>query len=263
MARFFSFHAGRPLNLWERCCLRSFVDHGHQIELYAYEQFDVPAGVALRPAQEVIPLLDGAAYLRVAGGWYAHFADYFRYCKLRKDGGWWVDTDVLCLSSTMPEREIVIGWEDEKQICNAIMKFPPEHPLIANAIAYCIGNAPNQTWGHSGPMLLTRLAQQIGVEALPPPELYPIHYWSAFDLLDDRVEPQVRTRVGGAPLLHIWHSKLRWAGFESEMMPLSGSYLGRLFLRHGDRKAPQMSEVARDHIDRINELVAFQRARAA
>ena len=28
-----SIHIGRPLNLWERCSLQSFADHGHEITL--------------------------------------------------------------------------------------------------------------------------------------------------------------------------------------------------------------------------------------
>ena len=50
----YSFHAGPPLNLWERCSLQSFADHGHEMVLFSYDGLDVPHGVRLRSAADII-----------------------------------------------------------------------------------------------------------------------------------------------------------------------------------------------------------------
>ena len=44
MARFQTFWHGSPLSPYQQLCLKSFVDHGHELTLYSYHSIDVPAG---------------------------------------------------------------------------------------------------------------------------------------------------------------------------------------------------------------------------
>jgi hypothetical protein len=52
---FQGFWHGPSLGVFRRACLRSFIELGHQFHLYSHEPVDVPAGVVLMDANEVIP----------------------------------------------------------------------------------------------------------------------------------------------------------------------------------------------------------------
>src|SRR5271166_6060478 len=82
------------LSVMERLSLNSFLKHGHEVHLYTYGPVgQVPKGVVLRDGNEVI--LEKDLFL-VKGG-YSTFSDFFRWKLIRERGGWWCDTDTICL----------------------------------------------------------------------------------------------------------------------------------------------------------------------
>ncbi len=80
--------------------MRSFVNCGHSVELYAYADLDVPPGVTLCDASRVLPLTDVfcRAYGRTSVSVSA-FSNLFRYKMLFEKGGIWADTDIFCQKS--------------------------------------------------------------------------------------------------------------------------------------------------------------------
>jgi len=90
---------GGPLSVIGRLSLQSFIGHGHQVHLYCYEPVEgVPAGVVVRDAGQIMPLerflaVDGGK----AGASDGNASQAFRYQLLFERGGWWIDTDVVCL----------------------------------------------------------------------------------------------------------------------------------------------------------------------
>ena len=66
----YSFHGGPPLNVWERCSLQSFADHGHDIVLFSYDRLDVPRGVRLESAADIISLEERDKFFALAPGAY-------------------------------------------------------------------------------------------------------------------------------------------------------------------------------------------------
>ena len=54
----------------------------------------------------------------------------FRYRLLLLRGGWWVDTDVVCLSPQVPEETLFLEREDDATVGNAIVKFPQGHAFV-------------------------------------------------------------------------------------------------------------------------------------
>jgi hypothetical protein len=86
---------GDELSANEQLCLRSYLYHRHEVHLYAYSPLKrIPEGVILRDAAEIIPL---GRLFKDSSNTYASFADWFRLKLLEKYGGWWVDTDTVCL----------------------------------------------------------------------------------------------------------------------------------------------------------------------
>lgn len=232
---FRTLHVGGPLRLWEKCCLQSFADFGHQITVYGYEPMDVPEGVLFAPAQDVLSEVERDRFFDEAPAAYSRFSDLFRYVLLERHGGWWVDTDVLCLSRDVPKEDIVLGWEDENLICGAIMRLPPAHPLLARAIEFCWQNLHVNERSHLGPHLLTKLVPEFGLSGAvsAPSRLYPVHWSAAFDLIDPRSGAMVENVIGGAPFVHLWQGRIRGGGFQTDLMPPAGSFLAAAFARHG------------------------------
>ena len=90
-----SLWIGPALSPMERLGINSFLRHGHEFHLYTYTPVgNVPQGVTMRDAREIIPLslVDYTKFPRLA-----IFADLFRYKLLLDKGGWWVDTDTVCM----------------------------------------------------------------------------------------------------------------------------------------------------------------------
>lgn len=91
------FWSGPPPNAIAQLALRSFVHHGHAVNLFTYDPQEavaqhVPGSVAVRPAEEVLPK---AIYDEcLARSEVRYFSDIFRYAALYRFGGWWIETDV-------------------------------------------------------------------------------------------------------------------------------------------------------------------------
>src|SRR5229473_6890984 len=80
----------------EELSIRSFLAHGHEYHLYTYGPVkNVPGGAVLKDANEIIPSARLFTYRE--HDTYSGFSNYFRYRLLLEKGGWWVDTDLVCL----------------------------------------------------------------------------------------------------------------------------------------------------------------------
>jgi hypothetical protein len=234
----YSLHIGRPLNLWERCSLQSFADQGHEITLYAYGPLDVPEGVKLGDASDIISSKEKDAFFAVAPGLVALFSDLFRYEMLARHGGWWVDTDVVCLGQ-LPEASFFIGWLG-RAVPNAIMAAPKGHPMMIEAANYCRAtlheaiSANRFFWGPSNiPGLVARHDLLQNVSAL-----YPIkgpHVWM---LGDPAYRADLLARANGSHTIHLFAERFGSSEINRNKLPPSGSYLANLFERHGGAGHP-------------------------
>src|SRR4051812_44012710 len=80
----------------EQLAIRSFLHHGHEFRLYTYQPVEnLPPGTVELDAAEILPasaIFESASHKTFAG-----FSNFFRYKLLLEKGGWWVDSDVVCL----------------------------------------------------------------------------------------------------------------------------------------------------------------------
>ena len=87
---------GSSLSIVEQLALASFVKHGHRVELFTYENVkNIPEGVIIRDGREILDSTNIFMYKKKPS--YSGFANWFRYEMLYKEGGVWIDTDVVCL----------------------------------------------------------------------------------------------------------------------------------------------------------------------
>jgi hypothetical protein len=171
--RFQSFWHGGVLSPYEQFCLKSFVDCGYTVDLYTYDlALAVPAGVRVRDAAELISPDEVFVYQAegFGKGSPSAFSNYFRYKLLVEKGGWWIDTDVVCLTDRIPVVDEFFARQDNDIVACGTMYFEPRHPVMVQCLeqARKLGRAVK--WGDTGPHLLTRVLEERGCvdRALPP-----------------------------------------------------------------------------------------------
>ena len=235
MARFQSFWLGKSLPPCEKLCVKSFIDHGHEYDLYSYDSVAVPDGVRVLDANEILPRSEIFFYQQGDGrGSVAGFTNMFRYRLLMLRGGWWVDTDVLCLSSKVPEAEIFMERESEELICNAVIKFPKGHEFVQTLYEKSREAGKNLRWGQTGPGLITALAKQTGMWERTGlrEQAYPIHWEDASLPVTARGRSATYERIRSAAFLHLWNEMFRRKGSLALHHPPDGSFLADLYKKH-------------------------------
>lgn len=235
MARFQSFWLGKSLPPCAVLCMKSFIDHGHDYDLYSYDPISVPDGLRVLDANEILPRSEVFFYQEGEGkGSVAAFANVFRYKLLTMLGGWWVDTDVLCLSPQVPEGEIFMERESEDLICNAVIKFPKGHEFVKALYDKSREAGKNLSWGQTGPRLITEMARKAdlfnrtGLQS----QAFPIHWKQAFLPVTARDSATTYERTGSTSFLHLWNEIFRREGSLALHHPPDGSFLADVYEKH-------------------------------
>jgi hypothetical protein len=247
---------GPELSTLERLSLASFLHHGHEVHLYAYDDVrNTPDGAVLKDAAAVISRDDIFTHTRRAKtgkGSYAGFANLFRYELLHRSGGWWADTDVICLRPLDFHEEHCFGHQADGAINNALVKAAKDSELT-RLLVKCArrphGGMPWQPllkrvtrrakqlrrrrhrgdlrWGQTGPDLFTKVVEHLGLERYAQPRhvFYPVAY-DEWELLFD-ADPRGAERVRGSHAVHIWNEMLRRAGIDKNGTFAAGSLAER------------------------------------
>jgi hypothetical protein len=205
-----SLWIGARLTAMEQLSIRSFLAAGHEFRLYCYDQVEgVPAGTTIVNAEAILPrdrlFVYGDGF---AKGSPAAFSNFFRYKLLLEHGGWWVDTDVVCLRPFAFADEAVLATERDDGgliVSTSVIKAPAGDPLMAWAWGQCDRmDTSDIRFGQIGPRLLWRGVGELNLYArmrphtlfspLPhvdwramldpgaaiviPPESYAVHLWN-------------------------------------------------------------------------------------
>ena len=120
---------GDRLSLLEQLSIKSFMKNGHEYHLYVYDDVkDVPMGTIVKDANEIIPESEiyKNRYESIAYS-YLGFSDYFRVKLIYDKGGFWVDTDIVCLKYFDFQEDYVFTPEQshvENGISSSLFKCP-------------------------------------------------------------------------------------------------------------------------------------------
>jgi hypothetical protein len=247
---FQGFWHGPPLGVLYRACLRSFTELGYRFHLYTYEPVDVPPGIDLLDANEIIPFEEIFYYRNPITGSddLSPFSDLFRFRLLGIRGGWWTDIDSVCLSSDIPE--VQSAWARE---------FPEHSPsdIGTSQLALGVGSdlahrlyteclaLSRSTFDRReslGPDLLSRI---VGERGLPRDNFgntalfYPIRWIEAFKLWLPHFFDEIASKTAGAKFLPLYQTVAQYQGIDVSRPPPAGSYLDHICERFevssGDR----------------------------
>ena len=227
---------GETLPLLAQLCIKSFLDHGHEFQLFTYRSYDnIPSGTTVRDAREILP--EEAVFYHENGS-LAPFADWFRNEFFIREGGYWTDLDVACLSDDFPDADTWFCSQEPGLVAVGVIAFPPHHPLmealrasaedpatimpwdsaeeilakknLSTQIPDVISRRRKAPWGHCGPEGFTRALHhfQLMGKSAAPSRLYPLHYsvWRKCYNGDCNLgSPELRN----AWAIHLWGEMLR------------------------------------------------------
>jgi Glycosyltransferase sugar-binding region containing DXD motif len=200
----------------ERLAIQSFLDNGHAYHLYCYGDVEgvptrtiVQDGADILPAAEVFGYADGFAKGSVAA-----FSNFFRYKLLVERGGWWVDTDVVCLRPFDLTDERL--WASERVdppgelvVSTSVIKVKPGDSLMAWAWNRCSRlHRGSIRFGQIGPRLLQAGVDALNLHAFIRPHTFfsPIAFYDWRTIVDGSRLASIPAETYG---VHLWNQM--WA----------------------------------------------------
>lgn len=122
-----SLWIGNKLSNMEKLSIKSFIDNGHIYHLYTYGEIEgIPEGTIVKDGNEI---LDKSEIFTYKNGSYSAFSNLFRFTLLYKKGGYWVDTDFVCIKPMYFDHKYAIASEPnenytEQLVTSCLLKLP-------------------------------------------------------------------------------------------------------------------------------------------
>jgi len=205
---------GNDLSVMEQLSIASFLRNGHEYHLYVYNDLkNIPSGTTIKDGNEILPASRIFQYKQQAS--YSGFSNFFRYKLVLERGGWWVDTDTICLKTFDFEAEYVFSSEfamGEVFINSGIFKAPPGSDVMSYAWRVCESKDPERIiWGETGPRLMAAAVREFSLESYTQaPEVFcPIGYADWHKVLEPDAELKLSDR---SYAIHLWNERWRAAG---------------------------------------------------
>lgn len=204
---------GPELSVMEQLSIASFLSNGHEYHLYVYDEVkDIPAGTTVKDASAILPASDIFQYTGRPS--YAGFSNFFRYKLLHERGGWWADTDIVCLKPFDFPDEFVFSSEMSKGlevVTSGAVKSPAGSEAMAYAWDVCRTKDREQlVWGETGPKLMAEVVRKFSLEGYRQP----YHVFCPLGFFDWRKVLQADSNGlldSSSHAIHLWNEKWREA----------------------------------------------------
>lgn len=204
---------GTELSLMEQLSIASFLANGHDYHLYVYDDLkQIPGGTTVKDANEILP---SAKIFRYTGRpSYAGFSNFFRYKLLLERGGWWADTDTVCLKRLDFSEEFVLSSEISKgiEVVNCgVIKSPAGSDAMKYAWSVCQAKDPKKlVWGETGPRLMAETVSKFSLEQFKQPHrvFCPLGFFDWKKILEPDFDESL---IAGSYAVHLWNEKWREA----------------------------------------------------
>jgi mannosyltransferase OCH1-like enzyme len=240
-----SLWIGDRLPVLQQLGVRSFLSHGYDYHLYTYGHLTgVPPGTTLKDGNEILSV---DAIFRYAEGFgkgsYAAFSNVFRYQLLWGRGGWWVDTDVVCLRPLDDDSDYVFATERDTDgtiyCATSVMRAPIGAPILEYCLA--VARAKDQqmlVWAEIGPLLLTDAVRRFDMAKFCASVhvFNPIDYFAFATIVAPGFD---LSRVASSRTVHLWNQMWQSHDLATDGRCPSDSLLGWLLHRYGPRSGDE------------------------
>jgi hypothetical protein len=145
----------------------------------------------------------------VGKGSYSAFSNLFRYKLIFEKGGWWVDTDVVCLRPFDFKDEFVFATEHEEDgttlAASCVLKSPAGSAYLGYCLRVCDAKDKAKIiWGEIGPRLLDDAVKRFDLIAhrVPSQMFNPINWFEFSEI----VKPEFDVaRLKNSHAVHLWN----------------------------------------------------------
>ena len=192
--------------------MASHIKNGHKYHLWTYAPVDAPEGVTIEDGNEILPeseIFEYSGDRQEGGGSVSAFSNWFRYKLLLERGGWWCDTDVVCLKPFDFKRDYVIASEEQKShngsvATTCVMKAPPNSSLMRYCWERCRETGKDVRWGVIGPCLLNESVSinHLADAVVPYWVFCPVN-WRSFE------DAFSQFSIGKSYAVHLWNEMWR------------------------------------------------------
>jgi len=212
---------GDELSTMEKLSMVSFLENSHPYHLYVYKDIKgVPDNVVLKDASRIVHPNKIFKYKNHDS--YAGFSDIFRYQLLLEKGGWWVDTDVICLAPFNFNQEYVFAQEayndkfkniEINKIASCVIKTPKKSKIMD----YCYNESTSKDtnklkWGEIGPNLLTKAVSKFGLQnyVTNTKAFCPVPWTHFLALISDKLDNEAINKIlKKSHAIHLWNELWR------------------------------------------------------
>ena len=249
-----------PISHNEIASINSFVIHNFKVNIWTYSkssEWDFISGVEIKDANQILPkslLTQLNQNLQKSN--FSSFSNLFRYRLLEEYGGWWFDTDCICMKNVdefvhlTKGREYVLGLERKGYVGSAIMYFNNINLLMKiqdNAYKIIEKNNFKLKWGQIGPDLITEIEISEGLidNIFSPNYFFPISPNKVNVFFESNLNSQDQSKLYNSFVVHTWNEMFRKYNINKTFMPPKNSFLHDEFKKNNiliDKKNRQYSE---------------------
>jgi len=217
---------GEELSVMEQLCMTSFLRNGHTFRLHTYNDVrGVPEGVELRDANEVAPF--DATYTYRGSTSPSCLSNFCRYRLLAEHGGYWVDTDVICLRPLPEEPKHLFAGQVGKrkrgrrlEAATCLMKAPAGSELMSYCRDACESRDPREmAWGTLGPELLAEGIDSFGMHgSISPAHFFcPVNWYEWREYLSGfALGTKMKIALRKPYAVHLWNEMWRRDGVDKD-----------------------------------------------
>ena len=242
---------GGKLSKMEQLSIKSFLDNGNIYHLYTYGDVEgVPEGTIVKDGNEI---LDKSEIFTYKNGSYSAFSNYFRFHMLNKVGGFWVDTDFVCLKKIdLSEQYVFVSEPDPYYTKNVNTSFLIKMPKNSDASKSAIEIQKKHKkqilegtlqWG-SGPMTINTIINEFNLHkyVLKWNKTCSCNWAHTISLLNPNYIRSIRLRkhilldINKIPEkmigIHLWNEVWRKKGFKKDNTYSNNSLYEQLKSKH-------------------------------
>jgi Glycosyltransferase sugar-binding region containing DXD motif/Alpha 1,4-glycosyltransferase conserved region len=214
-----SLWIGRKLSAMERLSIASFLANGHEYHLYVYDEIEnAPQGTVLKAADQIVP--ESMIFQYKNHPSHAGFSNFFRYKLLLSKGGWWADTDVVCLKPFAFEDPYVFASErvgGQQVPTTAVLKTPPGSEIMEFNWGVCRScpDPSDVVWGEHGPKLMLKAIAKFKLQPfIKDAHVFcPLAYDESEKLFSSEDARSVDEHTHG---IHLWNEMWRRSGRDKD-----------------------------------------------
>jgi hypothetical protein len=174
-----SLWIGKTLGPIQHASIRSYLENDHEFHLYTYNELsDTPEDVVIKDANEILP--SNQIFFDHKSS-YQTFISWFKLVLLYKVGGWWVDSDTLCLKYLdFPQRFVFATMQCDAvfpvEFRDTFLKMPMKSELglaLLKDIARKLRVGDKSRLGNN--LVLKRISQNYLANFIVAPQIFPCH----------------------------------------------------------------------------------------